>query len=45
MRQRGPSDYKLEAERVHWTQAATEDYKIIRVDKCITKRVGVDSIE
>jgi hypothetical protein len=45
MRQRGPSGHKLEAERAHWTQAATEGYKIIRVDECITKRVGVDSVE
>jgi hypothetical protein len=44
MRQRGPPGYKLEAKRAHWTQAATEGCEIIRVDECITKRVGVDSI-
>jgi hypothetical protein len=44
MRRRGPPGHKLEAERAHWTQAATEGCEIIRVDECITERVGVDSI-
>jgi hypothetical protein len=44
MRQRGPPGHKLEAERAHWTQAATEGCEIIHVDECITERVGVDSM-